>query len=158
MVKKDNQELELLEKLDQEKKEQLKRIVSRLPELEKAVESLAELVDSGALETIVNLIYMVHLSKRIVSDEMVSGTANIANNLLDISSKLTMPTMKKLISAVLDHQIEIEEEINNTKITGFWSLMKAMKDKDVQRGLSVVIAILKVLGRYTMEKEREKEN
>ncbi len=157
MVKKDSQGLELLDKLDEEKKEQLKRIISRLPELEKAVESLAELVDSGALETIVNLIYMVHLSKRIVSDEMVSGTANIANNLLDISSKLTMPTMKKLISAVLDHQIEIEEEIKNTKITGFWSLMKALKDKDVQRGLSVVIAILKVLGRYTIEKEGEKE-
>jgi len=155
MVEKNNRELELFEELDEEKKEQLNRIISKLPELEKAVESLAELVDSGALETIVNLIYMVHLSKKIVSDEMVSGTANIVNNLLEISSKLTMPAMRNLISAVLDHQIEMEEEIKNTKITGFWSLMRALKDKDVQRGLSIVIAILKILGRYSIEKEEK---
>jgi len=143
-------------KLSEEELERLTELLKIIQSIEPALKMIGDLVESGALETITNLIYMIHLSKNIVNEEMVSGTANIASTMLDMSSKLIMPPMQNLINALLDHQMEFEEEISKTKVKGFWSLLSLLRDKDIQRGLSVLFAMLKVLGRNVKIKEEKK--
>ncbi len=142
--------------LSEEDMERIAELLKTIQSIEPALKMIGDLVESGALETITNLIYMIHLSKNIVNEEMVSGTANIASTMLDMSSKLIMPPMQNLINALLDHQMEFEEEIAKTKVKGFWSLLSLLRDRDIQRGLSVLFAMLKVLGRNVKIKEEKK--
>ena len=142
--------------LSEEDMERIAELLKTIQSIEPALKMIGDLVESGALETITNLIYMIHLSKNIVNEEMVSGTANIASTMLDMSSKLIMPPMQNLINALLDHQMEFEEEISKTRVKGFWSLLSLLRDRDIQRGLSVLFAMLKVLGRNVKIKEEKK--
>lgn len=138
----------IISKIDDETLDRIIYIIEKLSQLGKTLETIEELGKTGALDTLAEFIYMIHSSKEMISDDMVSGAASIAGNFIDIGSKITMPPMNKLILAVLDHQMELEEEYNKIKINGLWSLMKILRDKEVQRGLSIVFALLKILGKY----------
>jgi len=134
---------------DEEKLKALETILESLPKLSKSIEVLNKMVDSGSLETLANLLCFLNVSKDMLSDEMVSGAASLASSFLDLAAKVNSPHLHALFSAVADHPLELEEEIKKTQITGLFSLMKALRDKDVQKGLSLLIAVTKLIGRHT---------
>ena len=53
-----------------------------------------------------------------------------------------------MVSAVVGHPIEFEKELKNTKVNGLISLLRHLRDKEVQKGISIMLVFLKLIGRY----------
>jgi len=127
---------------------ELERLVNNIKVLNDVLESIKPLVESGALETLIGLGYLVETLKAVLSDEMVSSFSSLGSSAMELLAKTRSPSVEKLINAVADHPMELEEEIRKTKVDGLLSLLKLLRDDDVRRGLAVAIAYLKILGRY----------
>ncbi len=139
---------------DEEKLKAMEEILESLPKLSKSIGILNKMVESGSLETFANLLCFLNVSKDMLSDEMVSGAASLASTFLDLAAKINSPHLQNLISAVADHPLELKEEIKKTQITGLFSLMRALRDKDVQKGLTLLIAMTKLMGRHAYPEEK----
>ena len=140
---------------NEELAKELERFLNNLKTINEVVEAVKPLVESGALETLVGLGYLGETLKAILSEEMISSFSKVGSDALELIAKVRKDNIQDLISAIADHQIEFENEARKTKITGIWSLLNAMRDEDVRKGLSVLIAYLKLLGRYAYPKNEE---
>jgi uncharacterized protein YjgD (DUF1641 family) len=131
----------------------LQEIVDRLPNISYAVNLLDEMVNNGTLDTLARLACMANSLKGMLSDEMISGASSLASSAIDVLAKTKSPVTQNLISAIADHPIEFQRELERTKVTGLLSLLSMLRDKDVQEGLSVLFTVLKMVGRYGYEKK-----
>ncbi len=139
----------ILEELSKpENMEALKELVDKLPTISYTLRLLDDLVKTGALETLIRLACMVGSLKEMLSDEMVAGASTLASSAIEVVAKTKPPIVQGILSAVADHPKEFERELKKTKVTGVWSLIGALKDPDVRSGLSALIVMMKMLGRY----------
>jgi len=140
---------DVMQKLSKpENAEALEEILEALPVLKKSVMLLQELEQMGALDTLFSLACAVANSKNMLSDEMVAGAASLASNAIELLSKMSTPEIQKILSAILDHSVEIEEQVKKERVKGIISLIGELRDPEVQKSLSAVFAILKVFGRH----------
>ncbi|MEM3684222.1 MAG: DUF1641 domain-containing protein [Conexivisphaerales archaeon] len=129
--------------------EALSQMVDLLPVMKKSALLVQQLDQMGALDTLFSLACAIANSKGMLSDEMVAGAASLASNGIELLSKLGSPEMQKIISAVLDHSVELEESMSKAeRVKGVLGLMKQLRDPDVQKGMAALFAFLKVFGRY----------
>jgi uncharacterized protein YjgD (DUF1641 family) len=136
---------------DEKNIEALREIVRNLPNIAKATSILSRLVETGALETISEILCMVNVSRELISSEMISGLGSLMSLLLELSARVNEPAFKELLDAILNHPNEIIYEMEKTQVKGLYSLLKQLRDKDTQKGLSIILAIMKVLGRNYKE-------
>jgi uncharacterized protein YjgD (DUF1641 family) len=140
---------DVMQKLSKpENAEALDEILEALPVLRKSVMLLQQLENMGALDTLFSLACAIANSKNMLSDEMVAGAASLASNAIELLSKMSTPEIQKILSAILDHSVEIEDQIKKEKVKGILGLMGELRDPEVQKGLSAVFAILRVFGRH----------
>ena len=142
---------------NEEAAKELERFINNLKVVNDVLEAVKPLVESGAIETLVGLGYLGETLKAILSEEMISSFSKLGSDALELIAKVRKENIQNLLSAVADHQIEFEKEVKNTKITGFWSLLGALKDEDVRKGLSVLLAYLKLIGRYAYTNQNSTE-
>lgn len=129
--------------------EALGQLVDLLPVMRKSALLLQQLDQIGALDTLFSLACAVANSKGMLSDEMIAGAASLASNGIELLSRLGSPEMQRIISAVLDHSVELEESMAKAdRVKGVLGLMRQLRDPDVQRGMAALFAFLKVLGKY----------
>ena len=138
----------------QENVEALREIVEKLPTISYTIRLLDQLANTGALETLLRMACMVASLKEMLSDEMVAGLSSLASSAIDVIAKTKSPVVQGMLSAIADHPKEFEEELKKTKITGLWSLIGALKDPEVQEGMSLLIVIMKMLGKYAKKASR----
>ena len=140
---------------NEEVAKEIERFVNNLKVINDVLESIKPLVESGAVETLVGLGYLGETIKAIMSEEMISSFSKVSTDALELIAKVRKDNIQKLLSAVADHDIELEKEVKNTRITGFWSLLSALKDEDVQKGLTLMLAYLKLIGRYAYPDDKK---
>jgi len=143
------EKIDVMQKLSKpENAEAMEEILEALPVLKKSVMLLQQLEQMGALDTLFSLACAVANSKNMLSDEMVAGAASLASNAIELLSKMSTPEIQKILSAILDHSVEIEEQVKKERVKGIISLIGELRDPEVQKSLSAVFAILKVFGRH----------
>ena len=140
---------------NEEVQREVERFVNNLKVINDVLESMRPLVESGAVETLVGLGYLGETLKAILSEEMISSFSKVGSDALELIAKVRKDNVQRVLSAVADHQIEFEMEVKNTRITGVWSLLSVLKDEDVRKGLAVLIAYLKLLGRYAYPDDKK---
>lgn len=128
--------------------EALKELIEKLPTISYTVKLFDQLVSIGALETLLKMTCMIASLKEMLSDEMIAGASSLASSVIDIVAKTKSPIVQDMLSAIADHPKEFKEELMKTKITGIWGLIKVLKDPDVQKGMSSLIVMMKLLGKY----------
>ena len=136
----------------QENMEALKELIEKLPTISYTVRLLDQLASTGTLETLLKMACMVASLKEMLSDEMVAGASSLASSAIDVMAKTKSPVVQGMLSAVADHPKEFEKELKKTKITGLWSLIKALKDPEVQKGMSLLMVTVKMLGKHGYKK------
>jgi len=143
------EKIDVMQKLSKpENAEAMEKILEALPVLKKSVMLLQQLEQMGALDTLFSLACAVANSKNMLSDEMVAGAASLASNAIELLSKMSTPEIQKILSAILDHSVEIEEQVKKERVKGIIGLIRELRDPEVQKGLSALFAILKVFGRH----------
>lgn len=133
---------------NEEIQKEIERFINNLKVINDVLESIRPLVESGAIETLVGLGYLGETLKAVLSEEMVSSFSKVGSDVLELVAKVRKDNIQSLLSAVADHQIEFEKEVKNIRITGLWSLLGMLRDEDVRKGLTILLAYLKLIGRY----------
>ena len=133
--------------LDDETMDRVRRLIENIDVLNKFLEAVKPLVESGALETLVCLGYMVETLKSVVSDEMVSSASELIGLSLEAASVLRNPHIHRMISALGESKIEFDLELRRSGVRGIVGLVRLLKDEDVIEGIKVLLVLLKILGR-----------
>lgn len=136
-----------------ENMEALRELIEKLPTISYTVKLLDQLASTGALETLIEMACIIASLKEMLSDEMIAGASSLASSAIDVVAKTKSPIVQGMLSAVANHPREFEEELEKTKITGLWSLLRALKDPDVQKGVSLLVVTMKMLGKYSKKSE-----
>ncbi|WP_163655116.1 DUF1641 domain-containing protein [Listeria sp. PSOL-1] len=106
--------------------------------------------DSGALETLNSTMKARdEIAKTALNEWRKEPTTNAINNLM-LSSKLLTEIKPEQTEELINHLKETakkaEEDAKSEEIIGFFGLMKALKDPDINRALRYSLSFLKGIG------------
>jgi uncharacterized protein YjgD (DUF1641 family) len=142
----------LIERLDSEKLTELSRLLDHLHTVNYLLDRLKELSDTGAIDTALNLAYTTKVMKDMLNDEALSALSKYVSTFLEAYPSV-MEYMEiamsdvplKIMKAVTSE--EVVKSLESPPQVKLGSLLKWMSDPDVQRGLGVLMVILKAIGK-----------
>ncbi len=132
----------LIAALENEKvQDSLLRIVERLDVARDLVETLFEFKRSGVLDDLVNLAASVRFfTEGVLSKDFVERLSKLQEVALIAGTNLSMDPAK------VDCLTYALASADDAKPVGLMGLLSALRDPDVQRGLGLLVAVLKRLG------------
>ncbi|MEM0173964.1 MAG: DUF1641 domain-containing protein [Sulfolobaceae archaeon] len=134
-------------------------IISKLDVIAELLKYLKELKDSGALDAIISFGYILKTLKDMLTEDTINNIANVTSTLLELSDELnkTLPAIRKylelaynpvfysIVNALTNEETQkLLKEAQNVSLAG---LLRAFADPEFQRGLGIVVALVKALGR-----------
>ena len=87
----------LIERLDNKKIEELAELIDQLPSINEMVKTLLQLKESGVLDTLVELSYLIKAFRDMLNDEAVANLATTISSAID-SLKLLQVLARSLSS------------------------------------------------------------
>ncbi|MEM4096617.1 MAG: DUF1641 domain-containing protein [Metallosphaera sp.] len=134
------------------KQSDIEQVLDNLDALRDLLLRLKALRDSGTLDVLVNMSYALKSLRDALNDDAITNLATTLSLVLEFLPK-GLEFLNKIMSPPLSSLLEVwsGEEVkkimsNPDNIT-LGKLISSMKDPDVQRGLGVMIAALKVIGK-----------
>jgi len=144
--------LELASSLDSTSVEALKGVISRADTLERLVARLEELDRTGTLDVLVNLAYGAKSLKDMLNDEALGAISKfvsiviesypVVNEFLEIAMS---DVAQKVVRAVASE--ETAKTLESPPQVKLSNLLKWLSDPEVQRGLGVLMILLKAIGK-----------
>ncbi|UXD21972.1 hypothetical protein IPA_00345 [Ignicoccus pacificus DSM 13166] len=141
-----------LEKIEMEKVEEATKALERL------LEALAKLKETGTLDMLVALAEMseeileLGLNDRRLHHAMAAGEGAL-NSLEDVDP-INLKANIEVLSGCTMKALENPELLKNIKPMGLFSLLSVAKDPDVGTGLAVMIALAKMVGKCIREQTK----
>ncbi len=124
----------------------LNNILNHLPEISKGLEFLDDLEKKGILNSLLGLAYLAASVKDVLTDDMINGLGSLANSSLGLLSSAESAGLIDSLIKIMDGMAS-GELAKGTRVTGVLSLMKQLKDPDIQNALTLIMNALKVLGK-----------
>ena len=118
---------------------------------------LAKLKEDKVLDSAVEYLYMLKMVRDIwLNDELVKEIGSLMNSILalvpvieKLSELLSSPEVQKVINALSSE--ETVKAIQNPEKVGLTKLMTELRNEDFQRGLGVLVSLIKAIGKATRE-------
>jgi len=144
--------LELASSLDSTSVEALKGVIRRADTLERLVARLEELDRTGTLDVLMNLAYGARSLKDMLNDEALGAISKYVslviesypaiNEFLEIAmSDVAQKVMRAVASEETAKALESPPQVKLS------NLLKWLSDPEVQRGLGVLMILLKAIGK-----------
>lgn len=124
----------------------LNNILTYLPSISKGLELLDDLEKKGILNSLLGLTYLAASIKDVLTDDMIIGLGSLVNSSLGLLSSAESAGLIDTLIKIMDG-MSSGELAKGPQITGTWSLMKQLKDPEVQNALTLMINALKALGK-----------
>jgi len=148
----------ILSKFDQEKVEQISRLMDNLHSLNDALSRLDELNRSGTLDVVISSMYALKTLKDMLNDDALHDLADKISVAVDFVARghefldyINSPIFQVLGKVVTSE--ELRKSIQEPSPIGLGKLISSLRDPEVQRGLGVVLALLKGIGKNVGGKE-----
>ena len=118
---------------------------------------LTKLKEDKVLDSTVEYLYMLKMVRDIwLNDELVKEIGSLMNSILalipiieKLSEFLSSPEVQKVINALASE--ETVKVIQNPEKVGLTKLMTELRNEDFQRGLGVLVSLIKAIGKATRE-------
>ncbi len=102
------------------------------------------------VEAVLDLIRTVGIVQNYINDETAHGIARLMSTVLKITNAIMSTDLVDVMErAIQDPQLD-KELIDPHKV-GFTGLIKEMRNEDLQKGMAVMIELLKAVGRATKD-------
>ncbi len=131
------------------KPENMKKIEDLLgivPDLHQGVNLLRQLRDSGMLDSILGILYIIASMKDILTDDMINGAGYMLNSSMELLSAMKEAEMDKKLKDIAGG-ISSGKYAGENEVTGAFGLMRQLKDPDVQKGITILMNILRTVGK-----------
>lgn len=118
---------------------------------------LAKLKEDKVLDSTVEYLYMLKMVRDIwLNDELVKDIGSLMDSILalvpvieKLSELLSNPEVQKVINALASE--ETIKAIQNPEKVGLTRLMTELRNEDFQRGLGVLVSLIKTIGKATRQ-------
>ncbi|WP_276929293.1 DUF1641 domain-containing protein [Ferroplasma acidiphilum] len=124
----------------------LTNILNYLPAISKGLDLLNDLEKKGTINSLLGLTYLVASLKDVLTDDMINGLGSLVNSSLGLLSSAESAGLIDSLIKIMDG-MSSGEIAEGTRVTGTLSLMRQLKDPEVQNALTLMINALKVLGK-----------
>jgi uncharacterized protein YjgD (DUF1641 family) len=129
---------------DEKNVEKFKQFIEKLDNLNYILDRLELFLGSGMIDELLGMLFsLMALERAFMKEEMIE-------ELSELSARLTFLISPKCMS-------ELREAFDSKESLGLIGLVRKMRDPDVQRGLAIVMDILKVIGKCNKECQSRRE-
>jgi len=150
--------LEVLSALDEKSTAAAKSIIAKLSSLNRLLDRVEELQRNGALDAVMDLAYALKTLKDMLNDDALHDLADKISVAVDFVARghefldyINSPIFQVLGKVVTSE--ELRKSIQEPSPIGLGKLISSLRDPEVQRGLGVVLALLKGIGKNVGGKE-----
>ena len=113
-------------------------------------EEFFELLDEETMDTFKELIHTTRLMKSFLNDQIVADLSNLLTPLLKALNAVTATDLIDVFERAMQ-QPDLDRAVADPPKVGTFGALGALRDKDVQRGLGIMFALLKALGKAAVE-------
>jgi len=132
--------------------DKIKEVIRNLDTINYLINTVNQLKADGTLDAIINVAYFLKEIKDMLSDEAISNLALILALASDFLSGGTeflncvlSPSICNIIKSLTSP--EAQKMLSNPPKVSLGTLLTSLRDEDVQRGMGILITILKILGK-----------
>lgn len=103
-------------------------------------------VDEKTYNLLVELLNSVKLLQDYLNDQVIQDLSQLLCSVFKLANTISSTDLIDILERGLQDP-ELDKALLNPPKVGLVSLFKALRDEDVQRGLGIVIEILKAIGK-----------
>ncbi|MGY0288802.1 MAG: DUF1641 domain-containing protein [Candidatus Methanodesulfokora washburnensis] len=123
---------------DEKNVERFKQFIGKLDNLNYMLDRLELFLGSGMVDELLGMIFsLMALERAFMKEEMTE-------ELSELAARFTFFVSPKCMS-------ELRKALDSRESLGILGLLKKLRDPDVQRGLAIVMDILKIIGKCNKE-------
>jgi len=144
--------MDVLSGINPRSAEGLKAILAKAPELNEVIKRVLELKDSGTLDVLVNMSYALKSLRDALNDDAITNLGTTLSLIFDFLPKgleflnsVVRPPLSELVEVLSGE--EALKVLSKPENVTLGKLITLMKDPDIQRGLGVMMGMLKVIGK-----------
>ncbi|WP_456487621.1 DUF1641 domain-containing protein [Candidatus Alkanophaga liquidiphilum] len=104
-------------------------------------------LESADAETLSELLSIIRLIQNYMNDQVLQDVSKLASTTLKLLNAIASTDLVDVLERSMQDPELDKALLNPPKVAGFWAMMRALKDEDVQRGMGIMLALLKALGK-----------
>lgn len=107
-------------------------------------------LEKHTLETLVDVLNTVEFVKNYINDQVINDISKILGPVFKLVNAISSTDLIDVLERALQDP-NLDKAIMDPPRVGTWGLLSALRNKDVQRGMGILIELLKALGKAAME-------
>ncbi|BCS92411.1 DUF1641 domain-containing protein [Metallosphaera javensis (ex Sakai et al. 2022)] len=144
--------MEVLSSMNPRTSDGVKKLIEKAPELNEVLNRVMDLKNSGTLDVLINMSYALKSLRDALNDDAITNLGTTLSLIFEFLPK-GLEFLNKAMSPPLSSLIEVwsgeeaKKILANPENVTLGKLITMMKDPDIQRGLGVMMGMLKIIGK-----------
>lgn len=107
-------------------------------------------LENHTYEMLVDLLSTIKFLKNYLNDQVINDISKILGPLFKLINALSSTDLVDVLERALQEP-SLDRALMNPPRVGTWGLLSALRDKEVQRGMGLLIELLRALGKALMQ-------
>ncbi len=107
-------------------------------------------LEQSDLDALIEILSTVKFLRNFMNDQMLHDISEFVCALLKLTNAMTSTDLIEIMERGLQDP-NLDKALLNPPKVGTWGLIKAMKDENVQKGMGIMIELLKAIGRASTD-------
>ncbi|HIE24316.1 MAG TPA: DUF1641 domain-containing protein [Candidatus Korarchaeota archaeon] len=108
--------------------------------------SLSLHLEEPDLEALIEILSIYRIIRDMLNDQLIKDLSNIVSSLLKLVNAVSSTDLIEILERSLQDP-ELDKALLNPPRIGLMGLYSALRDEDVQKGIGIVITLLKAIGK-----------
>ncbi|RLG33359.1 hypothetical protein DRN80_04780 [Methanosarcinales archaeon] len=107
-------------------------------------------LEQSDLDALIEILSTVKFLRNFMNDQMLHDISEFVCALLKLTNAMASTDLIEIMERGLQDP-NLDKALLNPPKVGTWGLIKAMKDENVQKGMGIMIEVLKAIGRASTD-------
>ena len=107
-------------------------------------------IDESTMDTMIDVFNTINFVRNYPNDQVVKDISAIMSNVFKLINAMSNTDLIDIVERGLQSP-ELDKALLNPPRMGMVKLMNTMRDEDVQRGLGIMVELLRAIGRASKE-------
>ncbi|RLG49088.1 MAG: hypothetical protein DRN90_02565 [Thermoproteota archaeon] len=108
--------------------------------------SLSLHLEEPDLEALIEILSIYRIIRDMLNDQLIKNVSHIASSLLKLVNVVSSTDLIEILERGLQDP-ELDKALLNPPKIGLTGLLSALRDEDFQKGIGIVVALLKAIGK-----------
>jgi len=113
---------------------------------EKGEEVLSLSLEKQTVEALVDLVDSVELLRSFLNDQVVRDLSGIMGSVFKLVNAISNTDLVEIFERAVQDP-DLDKALLDPPRVGFWGFLSALRNEDVQRGMGIVVELLKAIGK-----------